>query len=159
MNHTKNYGLPQWELNDLIRMEDFNGAMNNIESGIDGAMDEAADAKNIANFAKATAVAANQAAGNAYSPDNKPYVVGSFIGNGGTKEINLGFRPSLLIICSDQMASNSVAAGSRIAMSAGGVNPQRIAITKTCFRVTYTSSAPFPTINYANGTFDYIAFR
>ena len=42
-----------------------------------------------------------------------------------------------------------------IAMSAGGVNPQRIAITKTGFRVTYTSSAPFPTINYANGTFDY----
>ena len=24
MNHTKNYGLPQWELNDLIKMEDFN---------------------------------------------------------------------------------------------------------------------------------------
>ena len=85
--------------------------------------------------------------------------MGSFIGNGGTKEINLGFRPSLVLICSDQMASNSVAAGSRIAMSAGGVNPQRIAITKTGFRVTYTSSVPFPTINYANGTFDYIAFR
>ena len=34
MNHTKNYGLPQWELNDLIRMEDFNGAMNNLESGM-----------------------------------------------------------------------------------------------------------------------------
>ena len=30
MNHTKNYGLPQWELNDLIRMEDFNRAMIRI---------------------------------------------------------------------------------------------------------------------------------
>ena len=34
MNHTKNYGLPQWELNDLIRMEDFNRAMTSIESGL-----------------------------------------------------------------------------------------------------------------------------
>ena len=159
MNHTKNYGLPQWELNDLIRMEDFNTMNNSIEAGLDSNAAAAASAVNIANFAKSTATAAQQAAGNAYSPDNKPYVVGSFIGNGGTKEINLGFRPSLVLICSDQMASNSVAAGSRIAMSAGGVNTQRIAITKTGFRVTYTSSVPFPTINYANGTFDYIAFR
>ena len=34
MNHTKNYGLPQWELNDLIKMEDFNSMNASIENGL-----------------------------------------------------------------------------------------------------------------------------
>ena len=62
MNHTKNYGLPQWELNDLIRMEDFNRAMTSIESGLDSnaaaaneAKADAASAKIVANTAKTTA--------------------------------------------------------------------------------------------------------
>ena len=59
MNHTKNYGLPQWELNDLIKMEDFNGAMASLENGLTGNKAEAAagveEAKSIANSAKVTA--------------------------------------------------------------------------------------------------------
>ena len=62
MNHTKNYGLPQWELNDLIRMEDFNAMNNSIEAGLDSSAAAAASAVNIANFAKSTATAAQQAA-------------------------------------------------------------------------------------------------
>ena len=66
-------------------------------------------------------------------------------------DVGIGsWADTLVLICSDQRANNTVAAGSRIAKSAGGVNTQRIAITKTGFRVTYTSSVPFPTINYAN---------
>ena len=55
MNHTKNYGLPQWELNDLIRMDDFHSAMGNIESGIDGAKAEAKPAAPAATPAKSPA--------------------------------------------------------------------------------------------------------
>ena len=61
MNHTKNYGLPQWELNDLIRMEDFNAMNNSIEAGLDSNAAAAASAVNTANFAKSTATAAQQA--------------------------------------------------------------------------------------------------
>ena len=52
MNHTKNYGLPQWELNDLIRMEDFNRAMTSIESGLDSNAAAANEAKADAASAK-----------------------------------------------------------------------------------------------------------
>ena len=71
MNHTKNYNLPQWELNDLIRMEDFNGAMNNIETGLDSSTAKAEAAVNTANFAKAAAIAAQNKA------NELPYAAGS----------------------------------------------------------------------------------
>ena len=84
MNHTKNYGLPQWELNDLIKMEDFNGAMASLENGLTGNKAEAAagveEAKSIANSAKVTANAAKSAADTALAA--KPYVTGSYNGNG-----------------------------------------------------------------------------
>ena len=67
MNHTKNYGLPQWELNDLIRMEDFNSAMGNSESGIDGAK---AEAKTAAAELQRQVAAANTKAENAQSVAN-----------------------------------------------------------------------------------------
>ena len=36
MEYTKNYHLPQWVESDRIQMEDFNAAMESIESGLDG---------------------------------------------------------------------------------------------------------------------------
>lgn len=36
MNYTENYHLPQWVKSDRILMEDFNGAMANIENGLTG---------------------------------------------------------------------------------------------------------------------------
>ena len=100
MNHTKNYGLPQWELNDLIKMEDFNGAMASLENGLTGNKAEAAagveEAKSIANSAKVTANAAKSAADTALAA--KPYVAGSYNGNGGTRSVYLGFRPSFVKI-------------------------------------------------------------
>ena len=50
MNHTKNYGLPQWELNDLIRMEDFNSAMSNIENGLNSNKSAAEAGKKLSNL-------------------------------------------------------------------------------------------------------------
>ncbi len=44
MQRTSNYQLPQWEKEDRIMMEDFNGAMANIENAIDGARSEASAA-------------------------------------------------------------------------------------------------------------------
>ena len=36
MTKTEHYNLPQWEANDPLRREDFNGAMANIEEGLTG---------------------------------------------------------------------------------------------------------------------------
>ena len=160
MNHTKNYGLPQWELNDLIKMEDFNGAMNNIESGIDGAMDEAADAKNIANFAKATAAAANQAAGNAYSPANKPYVVGSYTGTGREMPFDLGFRPSFLIISgtTSVFPTGQSIMNSYNLFTAGNVLSNCVTFTDTGFVLHKLEENVYPKL-VDGRRYDYIAFR
>lgn len=34
MNHTENHGLPQWEKEDRIQMEDFNAAMATIDAAL-----------------------------------------------------------------------------------------------------------------------------
>jgi len=159
MKYTNNYHLPQWVQDDLILMDDFNKMNENIEAGIDTARGEAAEAQAVANSAKVAANAAQQSAGNAYSPSNKPYVTGTFTGNGGTQEINLGFRPSFVIIGADQIATSDVVAAGRVALSAGGVNTRRISLTSNGFRVHFSETTPLPRINYNNGTFDYIAFR
>ena len=37
MTKTENYHLPQWEAHDPVRREDFNGAMANIDAGLNAA--------------------------------------------------------------------------------------------------------------------------
>ena len=53
MNYTENYHLPQWEKTDRVLMEDFNDAMNSLETGLTAchSMAEAggSDAKNALN--------------------------------------------------------------------------------------------------------------
>ena len=82
MNYTKNYRLPQWVKSDRIMMDDFNAAMNSMESGMTRTAAQAAEAKSIATTAQQTADTAKQGADNAYSPSNKPYRAGSYTGTG-----------------------------------------------------------------------------
>lgn len=74
MNHTTNYQLSLWEQDDRIMREDFND--NNRK--IDAALAE------------------------------KPYVTGSYTGDGKNREdggqfIELGFRPSMVIVSSNDV--------------------------------------------------------
>ena len=94
MNYTKNYRLPQWVKSDRIMMDDFNAAMASMESGMTRAEGKADTAISTANAAKQTADTAKQGADNAYSPGNKPFVAGTYVGTGADKTFNLGFRPS-----------------------------------------------------------------
>ena len=90
MNYTTNYHLPQWVETDRIQMEDFNQMCAAIDQGIKGAQDTAETAQANASAAQTAA----DAVADAYTPDNKPYVIGTYTGNGyGTQEITLGFFP------------------------------------------------------------------
>ena len=102
MNYTKNYRLPQWVKEDRIMMDDFNAAMNSMESGMTKTAAQASAARADASEAKQTADTAHSIAqqinGSAYTPSNKPYKVGSYVGNGSSMTVNLGFRPSFVVI-------------------------------------------------------------
>lgn len=150
MNHTKNYSLPQWELNDLIKMEDFNGAMNSIEGGIDTARAEAAAAQAEANSAKVVANAASSKA------DELPYVIGAYTGNGTTQDVTLGFSPSFLIIFLDQY---SVHPNPLVMTATRGINSKRIFITGQGFRLVMNDDLPYPAVNLNGVLYNYIAFQ
>ena len=73
MNYTTNYHLPQWVETDRIMMEDFNDAMSDIDQGIKTAQDTADTAESKAGRG---ADHGPNAVADAYTPDNKPYVIG-----------------------------------------------------------------------------------
>lgn len=164
MNHTKNYSLPQWELNDLIRMEDFNQMAANIESGINGAKAEAkadsSEAKAIANSAKATANAAKAAADSALA--SKPYVTGSYTGTGKDMTITLGFRPSFVIVSGMEGSSGNHTTepyDHAFGMTGGNALKTRLDITNTGFIVRYFNTTAYPLLVERGQVYDYIAFK
>lgn len=139
-------------------MEDFNAAMASMESGMTATAADSAQAVSTANAAHAIA---QQTAGAAYTPANKPYVVGTYIGDGTTaKDIHLGFRPSFVIGCSSaQLAGDGYTAGRGMFMTGETANCERIILTDTGFRVSTDESLPVPTTNQNGLAYDYIAFR
>ena len=113
MNYTKNYHLPQWDENDRIMRADFNQMCADMENGLlktargaaEAVTAAAADAAKASQKAQATADKAVQDAAKAqakadaaYSPNQPPYVVGSYRGNGSTLTISLGFQPRFLAV-------------------------------------------------------------
>ena len=79
MNYTTNYHLPQWVESDRILMEDFNDAMEALDEGM-------AEAKTAAEAA--------------YSPTQKPWVLGSATVSESqvdTVIYTFDFTPSLVI--------------------------------------------------------------
>ena len=172
MNYTQNHHLPQWVQSDRIRMDDFNDAMANIESGLnaaDAAQSAAASALSKANAAQSAAQtaqsvanAAQSAANRAFSTENMPFVVGSYVGCGTeAAHIGLGFKPSLVIV-------------SGVTESASGFDPAYFVITReyhnVCRRLDImpkgfcaypdgNQGVTYPRMNELGRTYDYIAFR
>jgi len=156
MNYTKNHHLPQWVSSDRVRMSDFNDAMANIESGMSTNAEAAA--------------AAQTTADNAYSPDNKPFVVGSYTGQTGDQKITLGFMPSFLIV-SGMRASftegDTTAFDRYFAMigstgsTLGGQMQYRLRLLEDGF-IAYqagNNNSQLPLLNQPNRPYFYIAFR
>ena len=159
MNYTKNYHLPQWVETDRIMMEDFNDAMSDIDQGIKTAQDTADTAESKADAAQTTA----NSVADAYTPDNQPYVAGTYVGTGTDTTVTLGFRPKFVVISGMQPGtqSNSTSDWDRyFALCDGNVLSGRVMFTDTGFVARREISGAFyPVLHVEGRTYCYIAFR
>lgn len=159
MKRTTNYDLPTWEKDDFIRMQDFNDLTGKLDAALKSGADAQTALQNAIKAVKATAE-------NAYSSANKPYVAGSYTGNGGTQTVDLGFKPRFLVISrgfdkGDYSADYALFAGTPEQIDSWMAKV--VSITDTGFTVkmaTYnTSTCPQLWLNTSGKTYSYIAFR
>lgn len=159
MKRTTNYDLPTWEKDDFIRMQDFNDLTGKLDAALKSGADAQTALQNAIKVVKATAE-------NAYSSANKPYVAGSYTGNGGTQTVDLGFKPRFLVISrgfdkGDYSADYALFAGTPEQIDSWMAKV--VSITDTGFTVkmaTYnTSTCPQLWLNTSGRTYSYIAFR
>ena len=159
MNYTTNYHLPQWAETDRIMMEDFNQMCSDIDEGIKTAQDTADTAESKADAAQTTA----NSVADAYTPDNQPYVVGTYVGTGTDTTVTLGFRPKFVVISGMQPGtqSNSTSDWDRyFALCDGNVLSGRVMFTDTGFVARREISGAFyPVLHIKDRTYCYIAFR
>ena len=108
-----------------------------------------------------TVEAVQSTADAAYSPNNKPYVVGSYMGNTSTKTIELGFCPSFLIISGDEGSTSLVGHyqeyGDHVGLMSADLIYDTVTLTATGFKVVDNSDS-YPRLN-EHRTYIYIAFR
>ena len=159
MNYTTNYHLPQWAETDRIMMEDFNQMCSDIDEGIKTAQDTADTAESKADAAQTTA----NSVADAYTPDNQPYVAGTYVGTGTDTTVTLGFRPKFVVISGMQPGtqSNSTSDWDRyFALCDGNVLSGRVMFTDTGFVARREISGAFyPVLHVEGRTYCYIAFR
>ena len=137
-NTSEHLGLHLWEPTDQVLRTEFNQNWTKIDTAV--------------NAAQETAEAAQSAA------EQRPYVIGSYTGNGGTQSITLGFQPSFVISTAQPANSRDTAF---IAVSGGSEAASTLSFTETGFTVmvTPTSYETYPLTNQ-NGTFyHYLALR
>ena len=128
MNYTTNYHLPQWVESDRIMMEDFNEAMASIDEGLT----------------------------EAYRSTNLPYVIGSYTGNGGTQDIDLGFQPRFLFITA-QMTS-ALKDATYLAITGGNDYLRTVTLKEFGFTVTHGDTS-YPFTNQNDLIYRYLAIR
>lgn len=152
MNYTEKYHLPQWEETDRVMRTDFNQMCVDMERGLDGNNTKIEQVREEAAAAKKTALT------------YRSYVVGNYVGNGGTQSINVGFRPSFVIV-SGQTASSystSIDLAGYFSITGGTNQPGRISFTDTGFTVYPATGnredANYPMMNSLNHNYNYIAF-
>ena len=160
MNYTNNYHLPQWVETDRIMMEDFNQMCSDIDEGIKTAQDTADTAESKADAAQTTA----NSVADAYTPDNQPYVAGTYVGTGTDTTVTLGFRPKFVIISGMQPGtqSNSTSDWDRyFALCDGSIMPLRVTFTDTGFTVFARGNSyqNYPDFTDSGRTYCYLAFR
>ena len=120
-------------LNDNV--EKVEEALSDMEDAIDGVMEAA------------------------YTPDNKPFVVGSYSGGGlNSKMITLGFRPSLVIISGDKYTDDPTEAAQYFTVANSNRPGLVVELEDTGFSVA-TYSGYLPVLNESGRSYRYIAFR
>lgn len=142
-NKSQNLNLHLWEPEDDFLRTEFNENFTAVDSAV--------------KSAQTAAVNAQQTADKALS---LPYATGSYTGNGKDISINLGFRPSFLMISG--MRSAYVGGAGEYSnyniMTGGNVVSDRVALTDTGFIAKYFDAGS-PNVAVNGRTYDYIAFR
>lgn len=168
MNYTEKYHLPQWDETDRVLRTDFNEAMSSLEEGIAAAQTAANTAQASAGNAQTAADNAQTAADNAqtsanaamvkasaaFSPDQMPYVVGSYVGTGAPQDIVFGFRPSFIIISGQKTEAENPA----VLFVTGNDNSGPIHFYADFIEI-YPTTGYYPQIDIIGRTYHYIAFR
>jgi len=156
MNYTSNHHLPQWSKADRILMDDFNAAMANIESGMNANAQAAAAAKSTANAANANANSARQEAA------ALPYATGAYVGRDADQVVNLGFRPSFVIITGILPGRNAPTPeyiGEHCCFTGpDSTIPDCLEITSTGF-IAKKTDATYPDLVFGGRRYEYIAFK
>jgi len=150
-NQTPHLKLCQWEEDDEVLRVDFNADNAKIDAAVAAIQTTTADEL---QAVRATAEVC-------YSPENKPYAVGTYIGNGAsTRTISLGFTPTAVLVTTvggdvHYWASgiNRFYGGLTVKGAETGANGLRIVTGG--FQVASGNSAS----NYENQKFNYIAFK
>ena len=143
-NSSEHLGLHLWEPTDQVLRTEFNQNWQKIDTAV-GEVQSTADA-----------------VADAFTPDNMPYVTGTYTGDGSTtnRTITLGFKPKFVIISG---SSRSTSAASEQVLRFGMAGPTGdsstlIWITDTGFRVT-NNGFKYPDLNVIGCTYTYLAFR
>ena len=148
MEYTKNYHLPQWKEDDRIMMRDFNQMCADMEKGL--------------TEAKTTADEAQHSADEAYRDSFKPYAAGTYTGNSGTQEINVGFRPRFVLVSGDDGAGSLTDHYQSLGYYFGVIGPDlaydTAVLTDAGFLVKNISNR-YPQLNRMPNKYNYIAFR
>ncbi len=150
MQRTSNYQLPQWEKEDRILMEDFNGAMANIDTGILGAKNDAATAQAAADAAKQTALT------------YKHFAVGQYNGTGLAHDITLGFKPSAVIVWPCIYSEYPAYGGTDPTIFVSGDfagSSAKVKFTADGFHLENESSSESTDLNHKDHKYFYIAFQ
>ena len=181
MNYTEKYHLPQWDETDRIMRTDFNQMCADMEVGLEKTAKDAAaanaktvadaaaanaktaaDAASAAQAAQSAADAAQATADAAYCPTYKPYVVGSYVGTAADMTIDLGFKPSFVIVSGQDSSTDPGAGFSRVALAGAATLQGYVRFTSTGFVIhhhTNTNTTTYPQLTQQNKSYVYIAFR
>ena len=95
----------------------------------------------------------------AYTPANKPYVIGTYTGNDGTVTVTLGFKPALLII-GGGISSGSPHHAKWLCVTDGTLFTDAVVFTDTGFyTIDRENSDLSPSLAEYSRPYVYIAFR
>ena len=128
-------------LNDNVeKMEEVLTELDTAIVVVQSAMDEVADA---------------------FTPDNLPYVTGSYTGDGSTanRTITLGFKPKFVITTgTSRSTSYEAEALTRFGLIGPGASGTIAGLTNTGFVIS-NGSFQYPQLNVSGCTYGYVAFK
>ena len=149
-NKSQNIKLHLWEPEDNFLRTEFNENFAAIDTAVATAKTELSGqiqtAQQTANTARAEAAVL-------------PYVTGVYTGAGGSQTIEVGFRPSLVLISEYFHTTDATQAAGLCSLHGYNDNSHGILITDKGFATQLEIKRQYPATNLTDKRYFYIAFR